>query len=220
MSSKKILFLTAFADETQSVLKFFKNSKSLDKRLHASEAGKSTVYSLETGMGFQNTKYSLEKFLSLNLEVDSIYLVGFCGSLDPDLEVGQVVSPAQVDTQSKLFSIHVEESSVRAVPKILSVDKIIRTSKEKKDYFLQTQCQIVDMESAIIAEIAASRKIPLTIIKSVMDSAEHEIPQNFRQPLEEEKNLLIELKNNMKMAKERLEKDFLESFFDRLEENK
>jgi nucleoside phosphorylase len=217
---KNLLFITAFPEETQSVLKFFKNLKSVDKKVHSAQYANCCCYHLETGMGFQNAEYSVKKFLKLQWALRHVYIVGFCGGLDETLEVGQTISATKAllfqEGSQKEFQLQTVPDTT-AVEKILTIDKIIRTAKEKKDLFHQSQAQVVDMEAGMVAFCFQNAGVPVSVVKAVMDSGEQELPQNLRNPLAEEKNLLVELKNNMKMAKERLEKDFLEGFFDRLE---
>jgi nucleoside phosphorylase len=220
---KNLLFLSAFPEETQSVLKFFDKPQPLEKKIMSAQVGNTQVVSVETGMGFQNVDFSLKKIQSLSLKWEHIYIIGFCGGLDDTLEVGQIISADEAllfqNDELQSFSLH-GLSDTHVISKIVSIDKIIKTIKEKKDLYHATQATAVDMETAMVASVFQnlSEKAPLSVVKAVMDSGEQELPQNLRNPLAEEKNLLMELKNNMKMARERLEKDFLENFFDDLAE--
>lgn len=222
---KSFLFLTAYFEEANSVLKFFNSQRLLDKKISETVINQKRVLHLEMGMGCQNVQYSLKKLLVTETQFERIYIVGFCGGLSPNLKTGQIITAQNVvllkNKVQREFFLRPEEGRDK-IQKVLTVDRIIKTPDEKKRLFLDYHVDAVDMETGFVLEFFEVRRVsaPVTFIKSVIDTSDQEIPQNLRGSFVEEKNLLAELKNNMKISKERLEKEFLEPFFDSLCEEK
>ncbi len=222
---KSFLFLTAYFEEANSVLKFFNSQRLLDKKISEAVINQKRVLHLEMGMGCQNVQYSLKKLLGTETQFERIYIVGFCGGLSPNLKIGQIITAQNVvllkNKVQREFFLRPEEGRDK-IQKVLTVDRIIKTPDEKKRLFLDYHVDAVDMETGFVLEFFEVHHVsaPITFIKSVIDTSDQEIPQNLRGSFVEEKNLLAELKNNMKISKERLEKEFLEPFFDSLCEEK
>jgi len=89
------------------------------------------------------------------IEVDGIISTGFCGALDPSLEVGAIVR------------------------EVISIDRVAATAAEKRDLRARTGAAAVDMESAALAAKAAEWGVPFYAIRAVSDRAEEDMPLDF-----------------------------------------
>ena len=89
------------------------------------------------------------------LTVDGIISTGFCGALDPELRVGDI-----------LREVH-------------TIDRVAVTAAEKRGLRARTGARAVDMESAMLANLAAERQIPFQSIRAVSDTAQEDMPLDF-----------------------------------------
>jgi hypothetical protein len=64
-------------------------------------------------------------------------------------------------------------------PKLLSIDRVIASAREKAELHRTTGADAVEMEAAAIAERAESWKVPFRAIRVVSDSAEESLPLDF-----------------------------------------
>lgn len=120
------------------------------------ELGRKSVSVGIIGMGRPHAARRAELFIE-KVEPKVLYLAGFAGGLNPELKRGDV---------------HV----ARDVATIHTADQIICTAAQKHAIFMQNGCEIVDMESADIAALAAARGLPLTIVRAVSDTAADDVP--------------------------------------------
>lgn len=113
----------------------------------------------------------VSKALRERQDVDGIVSIGFCGALDPSLEIGDIVVAGD------------EVQSLRAfVPgKILCADRVAVTAAEKRALREQTGAIAVDMESAAVAAKAREWGVPFRCIKVVSDTANEDMPLDFNE---------------------------------------
>jgi adenosylhomocysteine nucleosidase len=97
--------------------------------------------------------------------------VGFCGALDPKLEVGDIVVTGEEIRSSRRF--------VRG--EILSSDRVAVTAAEKRTLRERTGAIAVEMESAAVAAKAREWGVPFRCIKVVSDAAREDMPLDFNQ---------------------------------------
>lgn len=101
--------------------------------------------------------------------VDGIVSVGFCGALDPALEVGDIVVSGEDVRSSRSY----------ARGPILSIDRVAVTAAEKRALRKQTGAIAVEMESAAVAAKAREWGVPFRCIKVVSDTAREDMPLDF-----------------------------------------
>ncbi len=104
-------------------------------------------------------------------QTGGIVSVGFCGALDPSLEVGDIVVAGDEIRSSRRF--------VRG--EILSSDRVAVTAGEKRALRERTGAIAVEMESAAVAAKAREWGVPFRCIKVVSDSAREDMPLDFNQ---------------------------------------
>lgn len=103
--------------------------------------------------------------------VDGIVSVGFCGALDPRLEIGDiVVSGDQIQSSRPFFR-----------GEILSSHRVAVTAAEKRLLREQTGAIAVEMESAAVESKAREWGVPFRCIKVVSDTAREDMPLDFNQ---------------------------------------
>lgn len=107
---------------------------------------------------------AVERALQRRVDVEGLISTGFCGALDPQLRVGDIVDWSQ-------------EPGVR--PQIVSSDRVIVTAQEKRKLRERTGARAVDMESEAIAKKAAEWGVPFRAIRAVSDTAEEDMPLDF-----------------------------------------
>src|SRR5262249_4744479 len=97
----------------------------------------------------------VEKALEKRIEVNGIISTGFCGALDPNLSVGDIVRSVTSD------------------------DRVVVTAAEKKAMREKRGAAAIDMESAAIAGKAAAWGVPFQCVRAVSDTAEENMPLDF-----------------------------------------
>jgi adenosylhomocysteine nucleosidase len=116
-------------------------------------------------------------------KADAVMSTGFCGALDPELKVGDVVVGAEVVAGGQRFAARAPAGrSARATGAILSIDHVVGTSTEKARLFV-TGAIAVEMEAGAVAERAAAHELPFYCIKVVTDLASEDMANDFNSAL-------------------------------------
>lgn len=123
-----------------------------------------------TGPGVQRVAEALrEQALREEGNVEGVVSVGFCGALDPDLAVGDIVV-GDGDVTSQLPFVR---------GKILCVDRVAVTASEKSDLRRRTGAAAIEMESAAVQAKAREWGVPFRCVKVVSDVAGEDMPLDF-----------------------------------------
>lgn len=128
-----------------------------------------------SGAGTQAARRYAERAIAA-FSPEIILVSGVAGSLSASTTVGAVVVPSRwIDLQSST-SVPVDSlllSEARFLPPIHVVDAGITLDRFLSDSTaLRERASVVDMESAIIANIAAERHIPFLSVRGVSDHAD------------------------------------------------
>ena len=124
-----------------------------------------------TGVGPDRARSKVSQLLD-ERSVDHLILCGFAGGLDPTLETGSVVVPQRiVNGRGDLVALSDQQQ-----PTILTVEQVVTEPQQKRELFAKHGAVAVDMESFDVAQVAAGRSVPLTVIRSVLDTAEQSLP--------------------------------------------
>lgn len=145
---------------------------------------------LESGMGFANATRAARTLISLE-PPDLIISAGFCGGIDPGLQVGDCVVASALLTTSEngLHQVAVTiPAAMQSFAALHAVDGVricpgsfVSTaevmSKQRLAGLLQKDwpCPAVEMESAAIANVASESGIALFAIRTVSDPADEEL---------------------------------------------
>lgn len=103
---------------------------------------------------------------------------GLAGGLDPSLRPGTVIRPKRVsrDGTPADWSVRAANDGVE-IERLVEAAAIVATSSEKAALAARAEAQAVDMESAAVAEIAASRGLTAAVLRAIADPAERDLPQ-------------------------------------------
>jgi len=117
--------------------------------------------------------------------VRGIISFGVCGGLDPKLRPGKVVIASSVFTgkgEAYPTDLLWAEELVRMIPgsgysPIAGVASPMKSFEERHDFHTTTGAVAADMESQIVARIAAEFKIPFAACRVVLDPAHRILPR-------------------------------------------
>jgi hypothetical protein len=112
----------------------------------------------------------VQRALNQKPNVDRILSVGFCGALDPTLQIGDIVVSGDVPKG-------LEASFVKG--DVVSVDRVAITAREKSDLRAATGAAVVEMESAAVAQKAREWDVPFGCVRVVSDAAGEDLPLDF-----------------------------------------
>lgn len=108
------------------------------------------------------------------IELDALISTGFCGALDPNLAVGDIVAGSCVldPDRHREFSARVPQSKRgHRTGTVISVDRVAGTPGEKRA-LRAAGGSAVEMEAAGVAERAVEWHVPFYCVRAVSDTAE------------------------------------------------
>jgi adenosylhomocysteine nucleosidase len=117
---------------------------------------------------------------------DAVVSTGFCGAVDPELEIGQVVIGTSITAADRSYAARQFSSAqnyARGV--VVTVDHVVRTAAEKKRLHAQG-ATIVEMEAAGVACRAEALGLPLFCARAVTDLASEDMANDFNAALRED----------------------------------
>jgi adenosylhomocysteine nucleosidase len=120
--------------------------------------------------------------------VAALMTFGMAGGLDPTLEAGSLLLPAEVIARdgTRLPTAHAwrERLSAALSPhcavldgSVLSSDVSIASPRAKAEAFRETGAAAVDMESVAVARIAADHRLPYLCVRVIVDTAADALPR-------------------------------------------
>lgn len=115
---------------------------------------------------------------------------GLAGALAPEMEAGDLVLGATVVSARGAWEVdsgwnmkmmnHLD--AYHCAP-VYGSDKLFTSPKMKQGCMVRTGCMAVDMESHIVAEIAARAKLPFNIVRAIADTSDMALPPAALVPL-------------------------------------
>jgi len=108
-----------------------------------------------------------------------VLLMGLCGSLEPSYGIGTVVRyRACVDGTGEQLACDEQSFLPAATPTVLGFtsDQVVHLARDKRDYGLRYQAQVVDMEGLVALRILAQRGIGCAMVRVVSDDCTHDLP--------------------------------------------
>lgn len=112
----------------------------------------------------------VERALGEKKDVNGIISTGFCGALDPALQVGNIVVWGDAPVASDAPFVRGE---------MLSADRVAVTAAEKRALRNRTGAIAVDMEAAAVQSKAAEWGVLFMCIRVVSDTAADDMPLDF-----------------------------------------
>jgi adenosylhomocysteine nucleosidase len=152
-----------------------------------------TISFLKTGVGPRRSAASLEEALKI-VEASHILVIGYAGALDPDLRLGDLVAVRralafsldkinptweniQLDGAFELAHCESLAQSAKAlglnayIGDILTSSYVLGDPVHKSLLYDRFHASIVDMETAALAGVAASKNVSLSSVRVISDEA-------------------------------------------------
>jgi adenosylhomocysteine nucleosidase len=111
----------------------------------------------------------VEQALKVKQDVHGIISTGFCGALDPALEVGAIV----------IAGTPVRSPASYCRGEVVSSDRVAVTAVEKRALYQSTGAAAVDMEYGEVKRIAEKWGVPAGAVRVVSDTAGEDMPLDF-----------------------------------------
>lgn len=176
-----------------------------------------------TGIGRVNAEKATQEFLATHTP-ELLLTCGFAGGLTPELKIGDVVFEMPAETGNDGYAaVRTKLAEGGAKPaKIVCVDRIAITAREKQKLREQTGADVAEMESAAVQAVCRGRGVRCVTVRVISDTANEDLPLDFNKFLNEEKSVdmsklmmavakapwkmgaLMELQKNTKLASQRL----------------
>jgi adenosylhomocysteine nucleosidase len=112
----------------------------------------------------------VEEVLRQKMDVSGIVNTGFCGALDPSLDIGDVVVWGGAPAVSRLPFVKGE---------ISSADRVVVTAEEKRLLREKTGAIAAEMEAAAVKKTADRWGVPFYCVRAVSDTANEDMPLDF-----------------------------------------
>jgi len=137
---------------------------------------------IANGVGAKFAAAAVDKALA-KFQADAVISTGFCGALDPSLQVGDIVVGSEVVSGTRRYAAsqpHADRPHHTGV--VLSFGHIVQTAAEKSR-LRATGAIAVEMEASGVAERAEAHKLPFYCIKAVSDLAGEDMANDFNSAL-------------------------------------
>jgi adenosylhomocysteine nucleosidase len=108
---------------------------------------------------------------------------GYCGALNPELKVGDIVAPARVlalESGEAFDCAPFRGPDPQSRGVLISMDRVAVTAAEKAALHARG-ADVVEMEAAGAATAARELAIPFVTIRAVSDGAGQDLPLDFNQ---------------------------------------
>ncbi|MEY4326549.1 MAG: 5-methylthioadenosine/S-adenosylhomocysteine nucleosidase [Verrucomicrobiota bacterium] len=127
-----------------------------------------------TGMGPENALRSGDAALQTGRPV-RVFTCGVAGALNLEAQVGWVFHEADPGFPG----IDRLQSTASNPGRMVTRDRVVVTQFEKAQLRLETQADLVDMESTVLRDLARARNIPSATVRSVSDTAQGDLVLDF-----------------------------------------
>lgn len=145
--------------------------------------GERRIALVESGVGQKRSARATEALLEGH-KPDWVLAAGFAGATAPSLAIADIVMADRVigaDGKRLEMGVRIPRSEIDKTPgvhvgAILTVDRLVRTAKEKRALYEETGAMAVDMETAAVARVCHERKVRCLAIRVISDTADHDLP--------------------------------------------
>jgi nucleoside phosphorylase len=151
------------------------HSRVPDVTFYSGYIGNKQVAVVITGMGPEQSQSRMRTFLGY-VETKVLILAGFAGALTDSVYRGQILV-AQDYSNAELINY------IRLIPgfdiaRVHTVSEPVTTGAEKRALGLQTGCQMVDMETAYLSDLAAQMDVEFMAVRAISDLVNEDLPQD------------------------------------------
>ena len=179
MPDLRVLAIASEAREFRGILRNCGNVVRLDwpaAFARRAEWNGNCMVCIANGPGFQLARRAVE-VASSKERFNAVVSTGFCGGLNPELQVGDIVVASSIlDVRSgRRYPASPVHTSLQVVEgTIVSQDRVASTAVDKGRLREQFGAEAVEMEAAVVAGFAQEENAAFYCIRTVSDRASHE----------------------------------------------
>jgi adenosylhomocysteine nucleosidase len=185
VSGQRILLVAAEPREFDGLLPFCSGVRKQAWPLYwarSGECGDRQLWMVANGAGAAHAGKAVEVACPV-CQPEAIVSMGFCGALDPALEIGDVFVAAAVDAAGRRFDARLPQAAARYATGVLaSIDHVAQTAAEMR-LLRAGGASAVEMEAGGVAQSATAHGIPLFCVRSVTDTASQSFVIDFNKAL-------------------------------------
>jgi len=191
-----LLIAAALQEELKVALSHYRNPEKIRRRgveFWQAVRNNETVYFLKTGIGPKRSAASMERALEV-MEVSQILVLGYAGALDPQLKLGTLVVVEKAFACSidkahpevehlkldRIFVLAPGNALVKVAKSLhlpfstgntLTSSHVWGNPVHKRILLEKFRASVVDMETAALAGVSETKRIPLRCIRAISDEA-------------------------------------------------
>ena len=144
--------------------------------------GSHEVLAVANGAGARRAASALDAAAAF-FEPDAVVSTGFCGALDPQLRVADVVVATSVAAADRSYqALPVSSTAAHHSGVVCSIDRVAQTAEEKRR-LRAGGGMVVEMEAAGVAARAQASGLPFYCVKVVTDLADESMANDFNAAL-------------------------------------
>jgi nucleoside phosphorylase len=141
-----------------------------DGAAYRGRAGSHPVVAAVTSMGTKAARAVTERLLDAH-EVDHVVMIGICGGVSPDLEIGHLLVPEAVVDEATGQRVHPTPPDGTTAAGLLMTTDILHNQPHELAPLIEQGVVAVDMETAAVGAVAEERGIPWTAFRAISDRA-------------------------------------------------
>ncbi|MDZ4678349.1 MAG: hypothetical protein SGI74_12670 [Oligoflexia bacterium] len=225
--SKKLLIAVAINEEFKTLKKLMTDKKTPKGYKHPMCSGLLSGYPVDvvmTSMGMQASATAALAVMNSDAYV-GVLVLGYCGGLSLNLQVGDAVIPNKVISSLDQFVFNMDLTLVEDMGKsmiqeglkyratsLTTQPLVLETPNDKEKLFKESGAEAVDMETAEIIRVGRKLGLKTAVMKIVIDDVGQELPHfneyfkktgkmtqlNVTQVLLRQPTLSLKLSQNMK----------------------
>lgn len=150
---------------------------------HAGQLDGKEIVLVESGVGSEAVAKAVASVIQFH-HPRWIISTGFAGALHPALKQGDMVQIDSVTRETEPAidlpaPVNAETQAIFqkwSTGKLLTVDKVVRTTKKKDRLYRETEAVACDMETYAVAQVCKEMNVPLLAIRIISDSVDQELP--------------------------------------------
>jgi len=185
VSSQRILLVAAEPREFAGLVPFCSGVRKVDWPVRWSRCGDSggrELWMVANGAGPEHAGQAVE-VAHPACGPQAIVSMGFCGALDPNLEIGDIFVATAVESAGRRFPVCLPAcGSPHATGVLASINHVAQSAAEKRS-LRSSGASAVEMEAAGVAQRAAKFGTPLFCVRSVTDRASQGFVTDFNRAL-------------------------------------
>lgn len=178
-SLMRVLFVASIPLEFRGLLAFVEGHRPFSMGIDWARAGKlngNEVLLAAHGAGWNRAAAAVDA-ASGCFRADAVVSTGFCGALDPQLDIADVVVATSITPCGAKTAV-LPRSSEAFSGVIASIDHVAQTATEKKTLYAKGAIA-VEMEAAGVAARAEAGNLPFYCVRAVTDTAGEDMANDF-----------------------------------------